>query len=376
MSASTPQDNFPYAEERRVALAAVRAACRLTREVQDPLMAGRVSGDEDPQSGAAQKAAIQKSDRSPVTVGDLATQSLVSRALELSFPNDPLVAEETATLLRREDGRVNRDRVIDLVERYSVEAGCTVQSTANSPTANAALDWIDRAHSSEDDRTAPRQFERYWTLDPIDGTKGFLRGQQYAIALALIEHGQVTLGVLACPRLSLELEEDPPNLESPTNDGEILVAIRDHGTYRLASNTNDLEQRLSLTPLNDIQQTRVCESVERAHSAHGHTAQIMQRLEINAPTTRLDSQAKYAAVAGGLADLYLRIPTQERRHDLIWDHAAGAIVVEEAGGVVTDLAGKSLDFGHGSELTANRGFIIARPGVHGAVLDAVRNLGI
>jgi 3'(2'), 5'-bisphosphate nucleotidase len=43
--------------------------------------------------------------------------------------------------------------------------------------------------------------DRYWTLDPIDGTKGFLRGDQYAIALALVEHGEVVLGVLGCPNL-------------------------------------------------------------------------------------------------------------------------------------------------------------------------------
>ena len=43
---------------------------------------------------------------------------------------------------------------------------------------------------------------RYWALDPIDGTKGFLRGDQYAIALALIDDGDVVLGVLGCPNLA------------------------------------------------------------------------------------------------------------------------------------------------------------------------------
>ena len=40
-----------------------------------------------------------------------------------------------------------------------------------------------------------------WLVDPIDGTKGFLRGDQYAVALALIEAGQVQIGVLGCPGL-------------------------------------------------------------------------------------------------------------------------------------------------------------------------------
>jgi len=43
---------------------------------------------------------------------------------------------------------------------------------------------------------------RYWVLDPIDGTKGFLRGGQYALCLALIENKEIVLGVLGCPNLA------------------------------------------------------------------------------------------------------------------------------------------------------------------------------
>ena len=48
---------------------------------------------------------------------------------------------------------------------------------------------------------AQHRLGRYWTLDPIDGTKGFLRGDQYAVALGLIDDGEVILGVLGCPNL-------------------------------------------------------------------------------------------------------------------------------------------------------------------------------
>jgi 3'(2'), 5'-bisphosphate nucleotidase len=49
--------------------------------------------------------------------------------------------------------------------------------------------------------------ERFWALDPIDGTKGFLRGDQYAIALALVENREVKLGVLACPNLHVDIRQ-------------------------------------------------------------------------------------------------------------------------------------------------------------------------
>ena len=72
----------------------------------------------------------------------------------------------------------------------------------------------------------------------------------------------------------------------------------------------------------------------------------------------MDSQAKYAVVARGEADIYLRLPTRADYREKIWDHAAGHLIVAEAGGVVTDIAGRPLEFHHGRELTANRGVIV------------------
>ncbi len=68
---------------------------------------------------------------------------------------------------------------------------------------------------------------RFWTLDPIDGTKGFLRGEQYAICLALVEDGHVQFGVVGCPNLLT-------NLSDPDSDrGCLLFASRGHGAYQV-----------------------------------------------------------------------------------------------------------------------------------------------
>lgn len=353
---------LPYEIERSAVMPAILAACRLTREVQDSIFPE--SGVPDPD------AAIEKSDRSPVTVADLATQALIARTLETHFPDVPLVSEESSEILRGEAAVASRRRVLELVDRFAEPAGVSRPRPLES-----ALEWIDRAAPTEPDAA---RSERFWTLDPIDGTKGFLRGEQYAIALALVEHGRVVLGILACPRLSFDREAplgtDGRSATPHSGDGEILVAARGHGTYRTTMDGRLDDAPLFVSRLDDVAHTRVCESVERAHSAHGRTTKIMRELGIIAPTTRLDSQAKYAAVAGGLADLYLRIPTDPARRDLIWDHAAGSIVVEEAGGVVTDLDGKPLDFGHGRHLDANRGFVVSRPGVHPLVIEAAKRV--
>ena len=75
--------------------------------------------------------------------------------------------------------------------------------------------WIERGQAE------PGQ--RFWTCDPIDGTKGFLRGGQYAVALALVEAGQVQVGVLGCPRLS-DLSQ-----AEPSDPGVLMIAVRGAG---------------------------------------------------------------------------------------------------------------------------------------------------
>jgi 3'(2'), 5'-bisphosphate nucleotidase len=121
---------------------------------------------------------------------------------------------------------------------------------------------------------------------------------------------------------------------------------------------------------------RFCESVESGHSAHGDAAAVAGRLGITSPPLRMDSQAKYAVVARGDADIYLRLPTSADYREKIWDHAAGALIVAEAGGAVTDIQGRPLEFHHGRELVANRGVIVTNGRLHECVLGAVRDLGI
>src|SRR5439155_19463982 len=89
------------------------------------------------------------------------------------------------------------------------------------------------------------------------------------------------------------------------------------------------------------------------------------------PPLRLDSQAKYATVARGDASIYLRLPTRQDYREKIWDHAAGLIIVEEAGGRVSDVRGAALDFSRGRRLEANAGVIATNGHIHDRVVAAV-----
>jgi 3'-phosphoadenosine 5'-phosphosulfate (PAPS) 3'-phosphatase len=90
----------------------------------------------------------------------------------------------------------------------------------------------------------------------------------------------------------------------------------------------------------------------------------------------MDSQGKYAVVARGEAEIYLRLPTRGDYREKIWDHAAGALIVAEAGGIVTDIHGRALEFHHGRELAANRGVVVSNGRLHAKVIRAIEEIGI
>lgn len=321
-----------YETELAVALHAVRSASGLCRAVR-----GEITPD-----------ALAKADRSPVTVADFGSQALICRALAEAFPNDPVIAEEGSAELRTPENAAMRDRVLE-----------HVRAVCPGASLDDVLCWID--HGLVRDTAA-----RFWTLDPIDGTKGFLRGGQYAIALALIVGGHIQVAALACPNLGVRAEADAPL-------GAVFTAVRGAGAWvRPLDVENAAPTPLRASLQSDAAQARFCESVESGHSAHGDADAVAARLGITAPPLRMDSQAKYAVVARGEADIYLRLPTRADYREKIWDHAAGVLVVEEAGGVVSDVDGLPLDFTRGSELAANRGVIVANGPLHPRVVAAVK----
>ena len=322
-----------YASHRTAAVEAVVSASFLCRAVQERLVAGTT---------------LEKGDKSPVTVADFGAQAVVSARLGAAFPTTPMVGEEDAAALREPENEALRDKVV---------AG--VHSVLPDLSPEAILAAIDRG-TYEGGRTG-----QHWCLDPIDGTKGFLRLDQYAVALALIEDGEPVLGVLGCPNL-------PWDASNPdAGRGCIFVAVKGQGAFWRTLD-DPTEHPVHVSGVTDPRQAVFCESVEKAHSNQSHSARIADRLGITAPAFRIDSQCKYAAVARADASVYLRLPTRADYVEKIWDHAAGYRVVVEAGGRVTDVYGTALDFGLGRGLSSTKGVIVTNGPLHEPVLEAVR----
>jgi 3'(2'), 5'-bisphosphate nucleotidase len=291
---------------------------------------------------------LDKKDRSPVTVADFGAQASISLDLAAHFPADPILGEEDAVALREGENAPLKDRVVEAVRE--------LHPGVNEDEVLAA---IDRCGAEAEGGGS-------WVLDPIDGTKGFLRGGQYAIALAWLENHEVQLGVLGCPNL-------PETVAGGNGEpvGAILVAERGKGTRLYDLEGGDLGPT-GAEPLEHLAEARFCESVEAAHSAHERHGRIAAELGVTAEPVRIDSQCKYAVLARGDAAIYLRLPRSESYQEKVWDHAAGMLVVEEAGGTVTDASGKPLDFRHGRTLAKNRGIVATRGPFHDRVIAAVR----
>lgn len=322
-------------EELAVALEAVARAAHLCATLQPRVHAG---GGE-----------LAKADQSPVTIADLGSQALICELLAARLPNDLIVGEEDAGALR---DPLNYELLERVVGAVGVARGEPIPP-------EDVLDWIDRgAH-----RGQPR---RYWTLDPIDGTKGFLRGDAYAVALALIEDGEVVLGVLGCPTLPAHPER------AHEVHGALFHAVRGRGAFvRPLAGPPGEDLPLAVSGRERLADLRLCESLESGHTSQDGSARIAASLGIGAAPRRLDSMAKYALVARGEAELYLRLPRRGYQEN-VWDHAAGALLVTEAGGQVTDVDGAPLAFGSPPKLANARGIVASHGRHHARVLEAVR----
>ncbi len=322
--------NHSLQKELQTALQAVRQAAGVCRSVQS----------------AITTESLAKKDSSPVTVADYASQAIICRMLGLVFPNDPVIGEEGAAELRQPDGSDFLSRVV---------RACAAVGVSASPGDICNL--IAQGGASE-------YSPRFWTLDPIDGTKGFLRKEQYAISLALILEGRIEIGVLGCPNMDV--------LASRPGSGTLAWAIRGHGAWMQTLDLPDsVPQPIRVTSTDLASELLICESVESGHSSHDWSGLIMSELGILREPVRMDSQCKYLAVARGDADVYLRLPTRKGYEEKIWDHAGGVLIVLEAGGRVTDIYGREPEFCHGSTLSENAGMAVSNGHVHREILAAI-----
>jgi 3'(2'), 5'-bisphosphate nucleotidase len=198
----------------------------------------------------------EKSDQSPLTEADMASHRTIVEKLEALTPDIPILSEESAA--------------IPFSERSS--------------------------------------WQRYWLIDPLDGTKEFIkRNGEFTVNIALIEDQRPVLGIVHVPVSGVTFF-----------GGDGLGAFRQTGTQK--------PKVISVSPQRG--------SSVKVAGSRSHAGESLQKFLANLgehEIVSMGSSLKLCLVADGSADIYPRLgPTSE------WDTAAAQAVVEAAGGKVTD----------------------------------------
>ena len=324
---------------------AVRQAAELCRLVQDRYLSAstKTAGDH----------------AEPVTIADYGSQAIICRALQRRYPDDAVIAEESGGQFNQLVSGEKRAQVLQLLADVLGEAVSEAQLLA----------WLDFG--------AGKRSRRTWVIDPIDGTKGFLARRHYAIACGLLVDGRVAEGIVAAPGYNAG-EGRPPSVP-PSGRGEddsvgALFYTEGGMAYR-APLTGGAGRRVMVSARQDVAEFVAVQSYERAHASKSRMGRARELAGLGkARIIELDSMEKYALVACGAADLYMRLPRpgSDYAHK-VWDHAAGVALVQAAGGLATGLDGEELDFSRGETLP-NAGMIISNGQHHGRAVAAARRV--
>ena len=167
------------------------------------------------------------------------------------------------------------------------------------------------------------------------------------------------------------------SLEEIGGPGSLILARRGQGTWTTPL-TGSLDlKRLHVSDIATPAKARFLRSYETGHTNVSQLDVIGEKMGVQADPVRLDSQAKYAILASGAGDVLFRLISEKMPDykEKVWDQAAGSIVCEEAGGKVTDLDGKPLDFSQGRTLANNRGILASNSKLHTATLEAIKAVG-
>ncbi|MBA3272530.1 MAG: 3'(2'),5'-bisphosphate nucleotidase CysQ [Chthoniobacterales bacterium] len=172
--------------------------------------------------------------------------------------------------------------------------------------------------ASQADYAARASWERFWLVDPMDGTKEFIKKTgEFTVNIALIEKTRPVIGMIYVPVQELFYWADPAGraYKQQKSSGEAPAAIACRKAH--------------------LDHLAIVASRDHAGPA---VKELLARFP-DAETRSMGSSLKFCLVAEGKADVYLRdVPTME------WDTAAAQCVVEAAGGTVCSLDGKPLSY--------------------------------
>uniref|UniRef100_A0A1J3EAF1 Putative PAP-specific phosphatase, mitochondrial n=1 Tax=Noccaea caerulescens TaxID=107243 RepID=A0A1J3EAF1_NOCCA len=346
-----PKHQAKYQKELEAAIDAVDRACRLCVDVKRSLFSSK-------------EKILEKNDQTPVTIADFGVQALVSLELSKLFPSIPLVAEEDSLFLR------SNNLVSSVVSEVKAKA-----SIGDNQLSDAdVLEAIDRG--GKDAYTFCNKPATYWILDPIDGTRGFLKGDEalYVVGLALVVDNEIVLGVMGCPNW--------PGDYSDGSTGTLMLSHIGCGTWTKRLQVSGDWSRCFVDACGLVNEARFCipesQTWDSLPLSDLFGARIdsddLEHKEILLLPTCCGSLCKYLMVASGRASVFLqRVKTQ--RTIKSWDHAVGIICVHEAGGKVTDWEGDEINLEEDQSerrlIFPAGGIVVSNGSLHHEILEMI-----
>ncbi|MBA0836726.1 hypothetical protein Goarm_008921, partial [Gossypium armourianum] len=353
-----PNEKAKYHRELEAAVEAVERACRLCVDVNSLKNLNLTSCSlaialVQRSLFSVEGRIIEKKDQTPVTVADFGVQALISLELSKSFPSIPLVAEEDSGFLR------SNNLVDPVVSAVSDHMSFNKKSLSHDDVLEA----IDRGGKNAFAMgTKPAT---YWILDPIDGTRGFVKGSQalYVVGLSLVVEGEIVLGVMGCPNWVVDATyKSTTHAQSYRNSspglGIIMVAHVGCGTWKKRlKNMLDSSIKISsdwsrcfVDGFCLVSDARFCIPESQTWESLPLSVLYKARIdddnvgdkEICLLSAFCGSLCKYLMVASGRASVFI-LRARSEKLIKVWDHAVGMICVHEAGGKVTDWKGRELD---------------------------------
>jgi 3'-phosphoadenosine 5'-phosphosulfate (PAPS) 3'-phosphatase len=270
-----------------------------------------------------------KSDQSPVTIADYASQIYILSKLQKLFPDDEIIAEEenVSHINKNEEGLINQCfNDLNLEKLEDIKQLITYRGCSSN---------------------------RQWTVDPIDGTMGYKKSLVYAIGIGLMINSIPKIGAIAIPNYI-------------NNSLAVFSAEENQGSQ--VSFRNENFKNVSVSQINALKEVHLC------HSLHYDEPWVLKfAKEVGIKNyTQIDSMAKFCMVAEGSADLYIKPLEQE--HSFSWDFLPGDLIVREAGGEVTDLNGEILKYNDEKCLWTAPAIIASNGHIQSKILDLYKRV--
>ncbi|MFX0025137.1 MAG: inositol monophosphatase family protein [Candidatus Hermodarchaeota archaeon] len=274
---------------------------------------------------------FQKEDDSPVTLADYASQIFIVKKLKETFPNDQIIAEES----------------------YNSHIDINVKRIIKRCYKSLELDLIEDIERTLNYR-GPYS-SRQWTVDPIDGTKGFQKNLSYAVGIGFMDNSELITAAIGVPNYN--------------EKGRALFIAEKNQGARVSYGEEDFIP-ISVTDKKNIKKVKMCHSL---HYDEPWVMKFAEKAEIS-KYIQMDSMAKFCMVADGTADIYIKPMNVNRSFS--WDFLPGVLIVNEAGGIVSDIKGNNITFNNEKCIISAPGLVASNGILHKEILKYLKIIDI